>query len=166
VVDDGLLATQQHRRSMALDAGEVDDLLQGARTCRVATLTSSGAPHVSPLWFVWDGDALWLHSLVRSQRWAGVLADPRAAVVVDLGEELSELRGVELRGVLEPVGPAPRDPAQPIPAETARTEQLWVAKYHGAADDGTIPAMRHDGRHAWLRLTPSKVVSWDHRKLA
>ena len=23
-----------------------------------------------------------------------------------------------------------------------------------------------DGRHAWLRLTPDKLVSWDFRKLA
>ena len=24
----------------------------------------------------------------------------------------------------------------------------------------------HDGRHAWLRLVPSKINSWDFRKLA
>ena len=26
--------------------------------------------------------------------------------------------------------------------------------------------MIHDGRHAWLRITPLKIVSWDFRKLA
>src|SRR6476659_137081 len=26
-------------------------------------------------------------------------------------------------------------------------------------------AMIHDGRHAWLRITPAKVTSWDFRKL-
>jgi hypothetical protein len=25
--------------------------------------------------------------------------------------------------------------------------------------------MTHDGRHAWLRVTPLKLVSWDFRKL-
>jgi len=25
--------------------------------------------------------------------------------------------------------------------------------------------MRHDGRHAWLRLVPGKISSWDFRKL-
>ena len=24
----------------------------------------------------------------------------------------------------------------------------------------------HDGRHAWLRLVPEKIMSWDFRKLA
>ena len=26
-------------------------------------------------------------------------------------------------------------------------------------------AMIHDGRHAWLRITPAKITSWDFRKL-
>jgi hypothetical protein len=26
--------------------------------------------------------------------------------------------------------------------------------------------MVHDGRHAWARLTPDKIASWDFRKLA
>ena len=28
------------------------------------------------------------------------------------------------------------------------------------------PQMIHDGRHAWLRIAPLKIVSWDFRKLA
>ena len=35
-----------------------------------------------------------------------------------------------------------------------------AGKYFGAAD------MTHDGRHAWLRITPAKITSWDFRKLA
>jgi len=26
-------------------------------------------------------------------------------------------------------------------------------------------SMIHDGRHAWLRITPAKITSWDFRKL-
>jgi hypothetical protein len=26
--------------------------------------------------------------------------------------------------------------------------------------------MVHDGRHAWLRVVPEKITSWDFRKLA
>lgn len=35
-----------------------------------------------------------------------------------------------------------------------------AAKYHGA---GNFP---HGGRHAWLRVPPQKITSWDFRKLA
>jgi hypothetical protein len=40
-----------------------------------------------------------------------------------------------------------------------------AAKYFGAASGGGAE-MTHDGRHAWLRITPLKMVSWDFRKLA
>jgi hypothetical protein len=155
-----LLDTQRRGRRIALTPAEIDLFLRGQRICRIATLTSSGAPHVSPLWYVWDGSALWLYSIVRSQRWTDLLRDPRAAVVVDGGDDFGDLHGVELRGSFEPVGEAPRTGEQEL-AELDVPERLFAAKYI-ANPDGS---MYHDGRHAWLRLVPEKVASWDHRKL-
>jgi hypothetical protein len=151
--------TRQRRgRAIAMTPAEVDEFLATERTCRVATASRDGRPHVAPLWFVWDGTALWLSSVVRSQRWTDLARDPRIAVVVDAGVEYSELRGVELSGAVVPVGDVPRT-AAPDPA-LATPEQLFARKYMGG---GEYPP---DGRHAWLRLTPDKLVSWDFRKLA
>ena len=122
------------------------------------TAGQDGRPHVAPLWFVWDGASLWLNSVVRSQRWTDLERDPRIAVVIDAGVEFGELRGVELSGAVVPVGDIPRTPT-PDPA-VAAAEQLFARKYAGR--DEFTP----DGRHAWLRLTPDKLVSWDFRKLA
>jgi hypothetical protein len=83
---------------------ELDGFLAAERTCRVATTGGDGAPHVAPLWFAWDGTALWLNSLVRSQRWTDLTHDPRIAVVVDAGTQYWELRGVELTGRAVVVG--------------------------------------------------------------
>jgi hypothetical protein len=38
-------------------------------------------------------------------------------------------------------------------------ERLFAGKYAGG------DVMHHDGRHAWLRLVPDKVTSWDFRML-
>ncbi|MBL7630556.1 pyridoxamine 5'-phosphate oxidase family protein [Frankia sp. CN6] len=152
--------TQRRGRRIALSGEEVDALLTEQQVCRVATLTASGSPHVSPLWYVWDGTALWLYSIVRSQRWADVLRDPRAAVVVDAGGDFGELHGVELRGRFEQVGETPRTGKTDEP-ELATPERLFAGKYI-ANPDGS---MYHDGRHAWLRLVPEKIASWDHRKI-
>ncbi|MCM3882684.1 pyridoxamine 5'-phosphate oxidase family protein [Frankia sp. R82] len=154
------METQRRGRKIALTPEELDTLLTEERLCRVATLTSSGAPHLSPLYFVWDGTSVWLYSVVRSQRWTDLARDPRTAVVVDGGTAFHELHGVELRGRFEAVGPAPRTDAQDAP-ELADPERLFAAKYGGRPDG----SMFHDGRHAWLRLTPEKVASWDHRKI-
>ncbi|MGH3248752.1 MAG: pyridoxamine 5'-phosphate oxidase family protein [Trebonia sp.] len=150
--------TRQRRgRAIAMTAAEVDEFLSGERTCRVATAGRDGRPHVAPLWFVWDGTSLWLNSVVRSQRWTDLERDPRIAVVVDAGVEFSELRGVELSGDVAPAGDVPRTTG-PDPS-LAEPERLFARKY--TDHDEFTP----DGRHAWLRLTPDKLVSWDFRKL-
>jgi len=136
---------------------ELDEFLTTQRSCRVATLSADGAPHVSPLWFVWDGTSMWLYSVVRSKRWADLRRDPRIAVVVDTGEEYDELRGVELSGAAEFVGEVPR--TGELRAELDVAETLFARKNFG------LEEMPHDGRHAWIRLTPDRTVSWDFRKL-
>ena len=104
------ISQQRRSRAIAMTPAELDDFLAQARTCRVASMGPDG-PHVAPLWFVWTGGALWLSSLVRSQRWADLARDPRVAVVVDAGEEYQELRGAEIRGTAsQPVSAAQRRP--------------------------------------------------------
>lgn len=140
-----------------MSAAELDEFLGSARTCRLASVGPAG-PHVTPLWFVWHEGSLWAQSLTRSQRWADLMRDPRVAVVVDDGEEYLELRGVELRGEVVTVGEIPRTGAEDIPELTA-IEAAFADKYLDGAEFG------YDGRHAWLRLDPTKVVSWDFRKI-
>ena len=153
---------QRRGRVIAMSAGELDAFLGRERTCRLATLGPDG-PHVSPVWFTWDGGALWIYSLTRSQRWADLQRDPRVAAVIDGGEHYAELHGVEIEGEAAVVGPVPRTgEADPQAPELAGPERLMAAKYFGAGSG----AMTHDGRHAWLRITPAKITSWDFRKLA
>lgn len=104
------LREQRRARRIAMTPDEVDAFLAAERTCRVATVGADGRPHVVPLWFAWDGRALWLTSL----------AD--------------------------------------VP-ELAEPERLFARKYAGG--DTYTP----DGRHAWLKVVPDKIVSWDFRKI-
>ena len=147
---------QKRARRIAMERSELDTFLSEQRMCRLGSIGADGGPHVSPLWFVWDGSALWLHSVVKSQRWTNLARDPRVSVAVDAGEGYFELRGAELLGRVEAVGEVPRGDV-PDP-ELAEPERLWGDKYSG----GTFLS---DGKHAWLRLVPDKIVSWDFRKI-
>ncbi|GHH26911.1 pyridoxamine 5'-phosphate oxidase family protein [Streptomyces rubradiris] len=150
--------TRQRRgRRIMMSPAELDEFLATQRTCRIATVSADGTPHVSALWFAWDGTSLWLYSVVRSRRWAQVRRDPRVAVVVDSGEEYGELRGAELSGRVEFMGEVPRRGG--LCAELDAAEALFARKYFG------LEELPHDGRHAWVRLAPEKIVSWDFRKL-
>jgi len=147
---------QRRGRKIAMSSDEVDTFLTEERTCRISTIGVGGAPHTSALWFVWDTKSLWLTSLVRSQRWTDIERDNRVSVLIDAGHDFGELRGAELRGSLVSVGEVPR--TGEANAELDAPEKLFADKY----GDGRV---RHDGRHAWLRLTPEKIVSWDFRKM-
>ena len=146
---------QRRARAIAMTDKELDAFLTEQRICRVATVGSNG-PHVTPLWFAWHDGAVWLTSITRSQRWTDLQRDPRVAVVVDAGEAYGELRGVELRGRAEVVGEVPR--TGELNPELEAVEQHFADRYSGGV-------VERDGRHAWLRLIPDKVVSWDFRKL-
>lgn len=136
---------------------ERDVFLAEQRTCRVATVGKDG-PHATPLWFGWDGQFLWLYSITRAQRWADLMRDPRLSAVVDAGEDYDQLRGVEITGRAVVIGEVPRTGAPD--AALADIERLFARKYMGGDE------MFHDGRHAWLRVTPTKIASWDFRKAA
>ncbi|WP_407840161.1 pyridoxamine 5'-phosphate oxidase family protein [Streptomyces sp. DSM 116496] len=158
LVDDTPADRAQRRgRRIMMTGEETDAFLREQRTCRVATVSPDGRPHVGALWFVWDGTSLWLYSITRSRRWSDLRKDPRISVVVDAGEAYDELRGVELSGTAVFVGEAPRtgEPCE----ELAEPERLFPVKNFG------ITEMPHDGRHAWIRLTPDSIVSWDFRKI-
>ncbi len=116
----------------------------------------SGAPNVTPLWFVWDGSSIWLTSIVASQRWTNVMRDNRVSLCVDSGDGFMELCGVEIDGTAEAVGEVPRT-GEPND-ELVEPERLFADKYAG----GTV---HHDNRHAWLRITPTKIASWDFKKM-
>ena len=148
---------QRRGRQIAMTPDEIGAFLSSQRVCRVATIGAQDRPHVAPLWFVWDGSALWLYSIVKSQRWTDIQGRPQVAIVIDAGREYIELHGVEISGTAEVVGEAPRMSAPDY--DLARPEVLFARKYFGS--DTFVP----DGKHGWLRVTPEKMTSWDFRKL-
>jgi hypothetical protein len=153
---------QRRGRRIAMTPEELGEFLTAERTCRVATVGRDG-PHATALWFGWDGEYLWLYSIVKSQRWTDLQRDPRIGVTVDSGVEYLELKGVEITGTVDVVGDAPRK-GEPV-AELAEIEKQFARKYM-SAPDAPNDEMYHDGRHGWLRVTPKKIASWDFRKLA
>src|ERR1700694_664946 len=152
-----LIRPQRRARRIAMSDEERDAHLAALRVCRVATVGAKGAPHVSALWYAWDGSALWLYSIINSQRWVNLVRDPRVSVVVDAGVDYFELRGVEFIGAVEFVGGQPR---------TGMANDGQEAPEQRVAErDSGGTWLGYDQRHACVRLRPTKQVTWDFRKL-
>lgn len=136
---------------------ELEEFLASQVACRVATINAAG-PHITGMAFVWDGQHIWVNSNVHTQRLVDIGRDPRVAVhVEEVGNPVWFSRFVEMRGEAQVVGEVPRV-GQPHP-ELEAVETQYAAKY----GDAVLP-MIHEGDgplggHAWLRITPTKILS-------
>lgn len=121
---------------------------------RLATVDPDGAPHVVPIWFVFEEDRLWMTPRERSSWWGHVQHDQRVAAVVD--EEASPYRKVIVRGAVEIVhglgeDDAWRDRYRRI--ATRYTPEEWADAYL---------TNTHDEPRALLALDcdPASVTTW------
>lgn len=67
----------------ALTATAAGELLAADLVARLATVDADGFPHVTPVWFAWDGDVFLVSSLARRPHVARLLANPKVGLVVD-----------------------------------------------------------------------------------
>jgi hypothetical protein len=64
----------------------VEFLSAGTRTGKLATVRANGRAHVTPIWFVIDGDDLVFNTWHTGAKAKHLARDPRASLVVDLEE--------------------------------------------------------------------------------
>ncbi|OGL18292.1 MAG: pyridoxamine 5'-phosphate oxidase [Candidatus Rokubacteria bacterium RIFCSPLOWO2_12_FULL_71_22] len=147
------------RSEIAMTEAELARFLDEERVLTCATIGPGGRPHLMPLWYVRDGLTLLVWTYGRSQKVRNLERDPRATVQVEAGRD----RYGELRGVMFECDVAiERDP------ERILAVGLRLAARYGGADGGPEARERvlQQGRkRVILRFTPTRTVSWDHRKL-
>ncbi|MEV0614577.1 PPOX class F420-dependent oxidoreductase [Nonomuraea sp. NPDC050404] len=65
------------------DAEWREFVMSGTRTGKLAVTLADGAPHVTPIWFLLDGDAVVFNTGETSLKGKALSRDPRAALCVD-----------------------------------------------------------------------------------
>jgi len=132
---------------------EIAVLLARDVVARVATIDADGYPHVTPLWFLWDGGAFHLASDAGRPHLARLRANPRAGLVIDVeGEQRPD--GERPNQQVRAVGNAVLIPD----AGGAWTARIWAKYLHGSAAAG--PAERLGGRQRMLiRIVPSRLTA-------
>jgi hypothetical protein len=71
-------------------------LLEGTRTGKLAVLTPSGSPHVTPIWFVLDGDEIVFSTGRETVKGRYLRRDDRVSLLVD--DERPPFAYVHIRG--------------------------------------------------------------------
>lgn len=147
------------RDRIKMSEAELARFFDEERVLTCATIGPSGRPHLMPLWYVRDGLNLVAWTYGASQKVKNLERDGRATVQIEAGRDVyGELRGVMLECDVK----VERDPERIVEAGLRLTE-----RYAGA--DGGPEArervLKQAKKRVVLHFTPTRIVSWDHRKL-
>ena len=146
------------RTEIEMTDEEVHAFLAEQLVMQCATVGRRGFPHMVPLWFVSEGLNLVGWTYAKSQKARNLERDPHATIGIEDGVQYHELRGVMFECEVQ----IERDPE--------RVEGYGLRLFERYADTGLTPEIREmvakqAQKRVGLRFVPSRVVSWDHRKL-
>src|SRR4051794_8425855 len=135
---------------------EIQAFLAAQKGMQCATVSAFGRPHMVPLWFVPNGIELRGWTYAKSQKTRNLERDPRATIGIEDGVEYQELRGVMLECDVD----LERDPEK-----VADFGLALVDRYAGGAEEAKDAFREQAKKRVGLTFRPTKIVSWDHRKL-
>lgn len=146
------------RRQIRMSEAELSGFLDGQRTLVCATLGPGGRPHLAGLWYVPLAGRLDCWTYAASQKARNLERDPRATLMTEAGGGYQELRGVTMECDAELV----RDPELVLDIGVA-----LAVRYGGSTPSPELRAALSPqaAKRVGIRFTPTRVSSWDHRKL-
>jgi PPOX class probable F420-dependent enzyme len=145
------------RAQIEMTEDEVRAFVADRMVMQCATVGPRGLPHMVPLWYVPEGIELVGWTYAKSQKARNLERDPRATVGIEDGVQYNELRGVMFECDVE----LERDPSK-----VEQNGLMLFKRYAGELGPEIREMVANQARkRVGLRFVPSRVVSWDHRKL-
>ena len=145
------------RAQIEMTEDEVRAFVADRMVMQCATVGPRGLPHMVPLWYVPEGIELVGWTYAKSQKARNLERDARATVGIEDGVQYHELRGVMFECDVE----MERDPSK-----VEQNGLMLFKRYAGELSPEIREMVANQARkRVGLRFVPSRVVSWDHRKL-
>lgn len=128
----------------------IDDVLALPLFCHLATISQEGDPRVSPLWYHWEDEALWIIADMEKTYTSRVQRHPATAVaIMDFDARDARVRHIGMRGTstLEPLddGLVKRKLTRYLGPD----EEAWDPMFHGLDPD----------RWRFIKFEPATVVA-------
>lgn len=151
------------RDQIRMSPEDIQTFLSEQKVINVATMSPNGRPHLAPLWYYPHGGggvATWTYG--SSQKAANLRRLAEATVLVEDGETYETLRGLSMEADVQLITDV---------AEVTHMGITLMQRYAGAKPGDPVPdeLAGFIGGQAPKRIglifTPTKVVTWDHRKL-
>lgn len=144
------------RSAIVMSDDEITTFIQQQRVANLATHGKTGI-HLTAMWYaVVDGE-IWFETKAKSQKVVNLRRDARATVLIEAGDTYDQLRGVSIEGSVEIFD----DPDSALKIGIS----VWE-RYNGPYSTELKPAVEAMmNKRVAVRVVPSRMRSWDHRKL-
>lgn len=109
-------------------------------------------PHNVPVWFYWDGEALYISAFQSTRKVKEVRRNPYIAVLIDVMDAVDGVMGVLMEGKSEWL-------VDPEPVQ--HWSRLVYAKYYpNGVLDSAAESWVVDPENSIIKLIPSKIYTW------
>lgn len=137
---------------------EVAGFLRDSRKLQLGTINPDGTPHMVTMFYGLTDGLISFWTYGKAQKTRNIARDSRVTCLVEAGDDYFELRGVMIYGKARLID----DPAEILRIGTGITLRMTGL-------DDPEPLREYVETTARKRLAflvePTKIVSWDHRRL-
>ena len=142
------------RAKVAMTPDEVAAFLAGSNKVQLATINPDGTPHLVTMFYGLLDDRIAFWTYAAAQKARNLQRDPRLTCLVEDGEEYFELRGVQVRGIAEPV------------PDVHAVGRLIASRLKGVPAEAVDAYVQQAARKrvAYV-VNPTHVATWNHAHL-
>jgi len=136
---------------MEMDRSEIDDFLRERRVGVLGANRVRGAPQVLPIWYLYDGEALWMESDKAAPKVLNMRRDPGVSFCVH--DEHWPYKGVVIYGKVTF-----------IEEKIMETVQAIATRYLGKSEGKRFADQPRSYDTVLMRIAPHRFYSWDYFK--
>ena len=140
---------------------ELRSFLRSNKTIIINSNGPGGYPHPMPMWFAVDDDgSVRMTTFRKSQKVRNIERDPKVSLLVESGEEYSQLRGVVIYGRARVV-----DDLAVVTQTLLAIGGIGNLADPEARKGAEAAVAKTAAKRVAILIRPEKTVSWDHSKL-
>jgi nitroimidazol reductase NimA-like FMN-containing flavoprotein (pyridoxamine 5'-phosphate oxidase superfamily) len=140
-------------KEKTIDRVKLASFLSRPLLARMGTARNN-QPHVTPVWFQWDGESIWISAFSSTRKLKELRQNPKCSIVIDTDFGQAELAGAILEGEADLI-------TYPEEFMHQKTTEIYI-RYLGPQGvlEKDPQSWIHDPENTLIKLTPQKIYTW------
>ena len=149
------------REKIKMSQEEARRFLEKQISLQIGTINKDGSPHLTTMWYLYDGTRFIFHTYTKSQKIINLKRDPRITLLTEKGSQYSDLQGIIVYGNAEIING--KDSLEEVIKHMEAVGEKYIKGEDGAQ---YLEGMKLQApKRSVVIVKPSKFISWDHTKI-